>query len=103
AADIQKQQYLDSIVTFGPGLDVDIAVLGAGTDGAGQVQLFGGAVAGPLPQPFQRHLDVTGAKLDRIVKVAKLALIPNLDRAAVAAFVLADTHPFGVVAIGAKG
>src|SRR5690606_35274509 len=31
------------------------------------------------------------------------ALVPHLDRAAMAAFLLADAHPFGVVAIGAEG
>lgn len=48
AAGIQKQQHLDGIVPLGPGLDVDIAVFGAGADGAGQVQFLGSAVAGPI-------------------------------------------------------
>ena len=103
AAGIQKQQHFYGVMPLGPGLDVDIAMLGAGADGAGQVQLLGGAVTRPLPQALQRHLDVAGAQFDRIVEVAELALVPDLDRAAVAAFVLADAHALGVVAVSAKG
>ncbi len=62
-----------------------------------------GALAGPAPQPLQRHLDVAGAELDRIVEILEFALVPDLDGAAVAAFVLADAHAFGIVAIGAEG
>src|SRR4029077_6471313 len=56
-----------------------------------------------LPQSPQRHLDVAGAELDGIVEVAVFALVPDLDRAAVAALLLADADALGVVAVGAEG
>jgi hypothetical protein len=56
-----------------------------------------------LAQALQRDLDVAGAELDVVVEVAELALVPDLDGAAVAAFVLADAHALGVVAVGAEG
>src|SRR5690606_28848802 len=62
-----------------------------------------GALAHPAAKPLQRHLDVAGAELDRIVEIPEFALVPDLDRAAMAALVLADAHAFGVVAIGAEG
>ena len=54
-------------------------------------------------RPSQRDLDVARAELDRIVEVAVLALVPDLDRAAVARLLLADAHAFRVVAVGAEG
>ncbi len=60
-------------------------------------------MTGELAQAAQGDLDVAGAELDRIVEVLVLALVPDLDRLAVAAFVLADTDALGVVAIGANG
>src|SRR5690606_14014856 len=57
----------------------------------------------PAAQALQRDLDVASAKLDRVVKIAELALVPNLHRAAVAAFRLPDAHAFRIVAIGAEG
>src|SRR5215831_14909356 len=55
-----------------------------------------------MPQAAQGELDIAGAELDRVVEIAKLAAIPDLDGAAVAPLLLADAHPFRVVAIGAK-
>ena len=72
-------------------------------DRIGDVELEIGAVAGELAQPAQRDLDVAGAEFDRVVEVAELAPVPDLDRAAVLAFVLADAHAFRVVAVRAKG
>jgi len=77
-------------------------MLGRGTDRPVQVQLFGGPVTGPAAQAFQGHFDVAGAQLNRVIQVLELALVPDFDRALVAAFFLADTHAFGVVAISAK-
>src|SRR5690606_17217752 len=51
----------------------------------------------------QGNLDVAGAEFHRIVEVAELALVPHLYRPPMAAFVLADPHAFGVVAISAEG
>ncbi len=68
----------------------------------GQVELQFGAFSGELPQAAQRQLDVAGAELDGVVEVAELALVPDLDGAAVAFRSLADAHPFRVVAVGAK-
>ena len=102
-AHIQKQKDLDGVVTLGAGAQVDVAPLGAGADGAGQVQFLIGAVAGPFAQPAQRDLDVAGAKLDPVIEIAELAAIPDLDRAAVSAVLLADAHAFGVVAMRAEG
>ena len=102
AADVEEHQELDRVAPFGPGLHVEIAVLGGGVDGAGQVELLLGALAHPAAQALQRDLDVARAELDRIVEIAELAPVPHLYRAPVAAFVLADAHAFGIVAIGAE-
>src|SRR5690606_33432260 len=59
--------------------------------------------AGEFPQPPQGHLDVARAELDRVVEVAVLALVPDLDGAAVAALLLPDADALGVVAVGAEG
>src|SRR5213075_1183563 len=47
-------------------------------------------------------LDVARAELERVVVVLVLALVPDLDRALVAALVLADADALRVVAIGAE-
>ena len=78
-------------------------MLGGRPDGAVEIELLRRPVAGPAAQALERDLDVAGADLDAVVEVAKLAPVPDLDRAAVAAFVLADPHTLGVVAIGAEG
>ena len=50
----------------------------------------------------QRDLDVARVELDVAVEVAEAALVPDLDRAAVAAALLADADALGVVAVGAE-
>ena len=53
-------------------------------DRAVEVEFVGGALARETAQAAQRHLDVARAELDAVVEVAELALVPDLDRAAVA-------------------
>src|SRR3954452_4099796 len=52
------------------------------------------SVAGPwrgeAPPPPQRQLHAAGAEFDRIVQIAVVPLVPPLDGAAVAGFLLAD-------------
>src|SRR5207302_11493782 len=57
---------------------------------------------GKLAEPAQRRLEVAGAELDAVVEIAELALVPDLDGAAVARRFLADAHAFRVVAMGAE-
>src|SRR5262249_23192221 len=66
-----------------------------------EIELVGRAGAGKLAQPPQRHLDVAGAELDRVVEVAELALVPDLHGAEMPALVLAHAHAFRIVAPGA--
>ena len=102
AADVEEEQQLDGVVALGAGDDVEPALLGGAADGGGKVELVGGALARPAAQAAQRHLDRAGAELDVVVEVAELAAVPDLDRAAVAALVLADADALGVVAEGAE-
>ena len=48
----------------------------------------------PLPEALQRDLDIAGAQLDRIVEIAELALVPDLDGTLVTAFLLPDSYNF---------
>ena len=50
-------------------------------DGSVEIELLGRAGARELAQPAQRYLDVAGAKLDLIVEILELALVPHLDGA----------------------
>ena len=45
AADVEKQQHLHRIAPLGPEQDVDIAFIGARTDRAVEIELFGRALA----------------------------------------------------------
>ena len=103
AAIVEKQQHLYRIVPFGPCLDVEIAMFGGGADGAVEVEFFCRPLAYPSAQAFQGHLDVARAQFDGVVEVLEIALIPDLHRAAVARFMLADTYAFRIVAIGTEG
>ncbi len=51
----------------------------------------------------RRDLDVARVELDVAVQIAEGALVPDLDRAAVAAAGLPDPDALGVVAVGAEG
>src|SRR5262249_26333529 len=66
-------------------------------------ELLGGAGARELAQPPQRDLDIASAELDLVVEVPELAPVPDLDRAPIAALLLADAHALRIVAIGAVG
>ena len=78
-ADIKKQQYFHCILTFGLHLDVEhAAVVGRRSNGVVEVQFFFCTRAGKLSQPPQCHLYVAGAKLDRVVKVLVLTIVPGL-------------------------
>ena len=54
-------------------------------------------------QPPQRDPNVAGSEFHGVVEIAEVAPVPDLDRAEVAVAVLADAHPFRVVAVGAEG
>src|ERR1700733_13884746 len=102
AADVEKQERLDGVAALGPHEDVDIAFVGSRADRAVEIELFGHALAGESPEPPQRQLDVARSELRVAVEVLELPPVPDLDGAAPAAFVLADAHAFGLVAIGAE-
>ncbi len=55
-ADIKKQEHLYRVAPFGTGFDVEVAMFGRGADGAVEVQLFVGTVAGPTAQTFRATL-----------------------------------------------
>src|SRR3989338_1230814 len=103
AAHVEKQQHFYSVAAFRAGLHIQPAMIGGGADGAIEVQFVRRPVARPFPQAAQRNLDVAGAEFLLVIQIAEFALVPDLDRALVAALVLADPHAFGVVAISAKG
>jgi hypothetical protein len=71
-------------------------------DGAVDVQLFGRALAGELAQAAQGHLDVARAQFHLVVEVLVLALVPDLDRLALALAGIADANAFRVEAAGAE-
>src|ERR1700733_6912479 len=102
AANVEEQQHLDGVAAFGPELDVDIAFVRGRPDRTVQIELFGHALAGESPKPSERQLDVPRSKLRVAVKVLELPAVPDLDGAGPAAFVLADAHALGMVAIGAE-
>ena len=85
-------------------LEVEQAgIVGRRPDGAGHVQFLGPALASEPAQAPKGQLHAPRAELDLAVEVAELALLPNLDCAAMARSALADPHPLGVVAEGPEG
>ena len=70
-------------------------------DGAVEIELVCRTLARKAPQLAQRDLDVARAELDRVVEVAELALLPDLDGAAIAARAT-DADAFGVEAAVAE-
>jgi hypothetical protein len=91
-------------VALGAHHDVEPAgVARRGGDGAVEVEFVLGAFAGEAAQAAQRDLDVARAELDRVVEVAVLAVLPDLDRRAVAGRLAADADALGVVAAVAEG
>src|SRR5690606_23286406 len=103
AADIEEHQHLHRVAALGPHHDVDIAFPGGLPDRAVEIEFFLGAVARPFAQAAQRYFYIARADLDIVVEILELALVPHFHRALVAAFLLADAHAFGIVAIGAEG
>jgi hypothetical protein len=103
APDIEEQEHLHSIAPFGNEMQIQVAgVLCRAGNRAVHVELFRNAFACEATEPPQRDLDVARVELDVAVEVAERALVPDLDRAAVAAAFLADPDAFGVVAVGAE-
>src|SRR5205085_5677726 len=102
AADVEEEQQLYRIVTFGPHLDVEPALAGGAVDGFVQVQLLGRALAGEAAQAPQRDLDVAGAELDLVVEIAEFSFVPDLDRAFLPALA-ADPDAFGIETRIAEG
>ena len=101
AADVEEEQQFHRIVPLGPHADVEPALARGAVDRLVEVELLGGALAGEAAQAAQRDLDVAGAELDLVVEVAELALVPDLDRAALAALA-ADADALGIVALIAE-
>ena len=66
-------------------------------DRAVEVEFLVCAGTGEAAQRTQGELDVARAQLARVVEIAELALLPDLDRAALVRFA-ADANAFGVVA-----
>ncbi|MNC85654.1 hypothetical protein D3C83_12640 [compost metagenome] len=77
-------------------------IFGGGANGVVEIEFLGIAFTREFAQPPQRHLDVAGADLDRVVEIAEFALVPHLDRAAMARLVLPDAYAFRVVTIGTE-
>ena len=102
-AHIQKQQHLDRVMPLRDHFQIQIASIARSrANGVIQVQFLGRALAGKAPQPAQRHFDIARAQFHRVVEIAKLAPVPDLDRAAMARLLLTDTDAFRVIAVGAK-
>src|SRR6266567_1277862 len=77
-------------------------VLRGAVDGRIEIELLGDTFPGEAAKPPQRDLDVARVELDRVVEVAEGPLVPDLDRAAASAALLADANALGVVAVGAE-
>ena len=104
AADIHQQQHFHIVVALGHHFDVQVTRIGCGgSDGVVQVQLFFVAFPGKLSQPAQRHFDVASAQFLGVVVVLVGALVPDFDRALVAALVLTNPDALRVLPKGAKG
>src|SRR6056297_3366062 len=78
-------------------------MLGSGADRAVEIEFIMCPIARPSAQTLERDLDVAGAEFHAVVEIVEFTLVPDLDGATVAAFVLADAHALGVVAIGPEG
>ena len=102
ATDIKEDQHFDGIASLWPQDNIEIAILCRGIDRAFEVELRRSSIAGPTTQAAQRDFNIAGAQLNLIVEIFILALVPDFDRATVAAFLLADPHAFGIIAIGPK-
>ena len=100
---VEKQQHLHRIAPLWPGLHIQIAMIRRRANGAVQIKFFRSPIARPFAQTAKGDLDIAGAKFHPVIQIAKFALVPNLDRAAVAALILPDAHAFGIVAISPKG
>src|SRR6185312_7614161 len=86
---------------------------GGRADRVVEIELVGGALARELAQAAQRHFQIARAELHPVVEIAELALLPDLDRGAVAAArpvlvgivalaALPHFHAFGIVAAVAE-
>ena len=82
-------------------MHIQPALAGGGGDGGGQIKAaFAGAR--PLAQGAEREFQAAWPQFGVGIKVAKLALFPDLDSTVMRALP-ADAHPFGIVAGIAKG
>jgi hypothetical protein len=102
SADVEEEEQLHRIVPLGPHPDVQPALARRAVDRPVKIELFGGAFAGEAAEAPESDLDVAGAELLRIVEVPELALVPDLDRSAVASLA-ADADAFRIVAAMAVG
>ncbi len=86
AADVEEQQHLDAVAPLRDEMQVEVARIRRGAlDRAVHVELLGHAFAREAAQLAQRDLDVARVELDVAVEIPEAALVPHLDRAAVAA------------------
>ena len=97
----RNSSILTALCRSGRMLDVKPAAPRGPVDRPVEVQFLGRALAGEAAQAAKRDLDVAGAELAVAVEVAELALLPHLDRPAVAPRP-ADAHALGIVAAMAE-
>ena len=100
AADVEQQEHLYRVAPLGAHVDVEVGLLRCRADGVLEVEFFRRALSREFSQAPQRNLDVARAELDRIVEVLVFALVPDLDRAAVARALLADADALGIEPVG---
>ena len=101
-ADIEQQQDLDDVATLGRHFEVKPpAGARGGVDRIGERQLGRRAAACETPQTAQRQFHVARAEFDVVVQIREFPPVPNLDRAAMPRFILADAHSLWIVTVGA--
>ena len=102
AADIKEEQQINGVATLRAQDKVEIALFCRRPDGVVEIELFGCTCARPFAKTAHGNLDVACAEFDRIIQIFVFALVPDLHRAAMAGFVLANAHALWIVAIGAE-
>ena len=103
ATDVQQHQHLHAVVALWHHPDVKVASVACRfPDGVVQIQLQLSALARKAAQTAQGDLEVADPKLNRVIVVPELALVPHLDRRAIASRFSAHTDTFRMVATISK-
>src|SRR5687768_16593505 len=97
SADVEEEQQLHRIVAFRAHPDIEPALARGAVDRLVEIELLGRAFACETAKSAKRDLDVASPELDIIVEVPELPLVPDLDRASVAAALLADPDAFRII------